>query len=107
MANASRAVWANLYASCGPSRIERYRNNERIRREISPNLVDRMAFGTTGPEALNSESARWFSGVSQMGSSVLRLKMRVFHLCNMSAFYTAMYNKPIAHVRKPLVLSRR
>ena len=66
-----------------------------------------MAFGTTWPEALNAEINRWLSGVVQMHASVLRLKLRVSHLCNMIAICAAMYNKTIAHVRKPLVLSRR
>ena len=87
--NASRAVWEHLYAACGPSKIEWYLNNERIRRAISPHLVPHMAFGTTGSEALNAEVKRWFSHINQMHASVLRLKVRVFQLCNLAAFWPA------------------
>ena len=62
----------HLYAACGPSKIEWYLNNERIRREIIPNLADRVAFGATGPVALNAEIKRWFSGVVQMHASVFK-----------------------------------
>ena len=104
--NASRAVWEHLYAACEPSKIEWYLNNERIRMAISPHLVAHMAFGTTGSEALNSEVNRWFSHINQMRATVLMLKLRVFQLCNLAAFCSDMYNKTIAQVRKPLVLSR-
>ena len=104
--NASRAVWEHLYAACDPAKIEWYLNNERIRMSISPHLADHMAFGTTGSEAMNSEVKRWFAQINQMRASVLRLKLRVFQLCNLAAFCSAMYNKTIRQVRKPLVLSR-
>ena len=105
--NASRAVWEHLYAACSPSKIEWYLNNERIRMAISPHLADHMAFGTTGSEALNAEIKRWFSGVVQMHASILKLKLRVFHLRSLIAFCSAMYNRTIVQVRKPLVVSRR
>ena len=54
--------------------------------EISPHLVDHMAFGKTGSEALNSEVKRRFAHINQMRASVLRLHLRVFQLCNMAAF---------------------
>ena len=73
---------------------------------ISPSLVDHMAFGATGSDAMNGATKRWFCGVVQMNASFLRLKLRVFHLRNMSAFRSAMYNKTIAHVRNPLVFIR-
>ena len=66
-----------------------------------------MAFGITWPEARNAEINRRFTGVVQMHASALRLKLRVFHLFNVNAFCSAMYNKAIAQVRKPLVPGRR
>ena len=84
--NASRAALEHLHAACEPSKIERYLNNERIRMAIRQNLVDQMAIGATGTDAMYGEAKRWFSGVVRMRASVLRLRLRVFHLCNMVAF---------------------
>ena len=70
-ANASRAGWEHLYDACDPSKIERYLNNKRISMAISPHLVDPMASGATGSEAMSSEINRRFSNIIQTRASVL------------------------------------
>ena len=73
---------------------------------ISPNLVGRMGFWTTGTDEMNSEISRFFANTVQMRASVLRLKLRVFELCNMATFRSDMHNKTSAQVRMPLALIR-
>ena len=67
-----------------------------------------MAFGATGPEALNADLNRWFSGVFHM-------RARRFRNCSSAFFIFVTWEpsdrlcteRPLPHVRKPLVLSRR
>ena len=70
-----RPVKRHLFDACSPSGSEWYLNNERIRRDATPQLVNYMARGATGSEALNAELKRWFHGIAHMRPSTMRLEL--------------------------------
>ena len=74
-----------LTAACGAGDIERYLNNERIRRAISQRASEFMAVGATGSEALGAELKKWFGRIAQLHAPILKLKLRIFHMAKLSA----------------------
>ena len=102
----NRYVWGRLYSACAPETVEWYLNNERIRRRISNEMIEFMAFGTTGSEAVNAELKAWFGRIVSMHAPILRLKLRIFHVCKLSAFCSAKYNATTVQERHPMVMAR-
>ena len=45
-----------------------------------------MAFGTTGSDAVNAELKAWFDRGVNIRSQILRLKLRIFRVCKLTAF---------------------
>ena len=101
-----RRIGDLLCAPCGAETIERHLNNERIRDEVDPPIREYMDVGTTGPDALESELKRWFPGISQIHSSAIRLKLRVFQICNLMSFISAMYGRTAVQIRLRLAPAR-
>ena len=81
-----RSVGELLCASCNSETIERHINNERIRKEIGPSILEYMAVGATGPEALSAELKHWFVGINRLRAPIMRPKLRVSHLSKLLAF---------------------
>ena len=100
----NRYVWGHLYAASPPKTAEWYLNNERIRRIIRKDLLEFMAFGTTGSEAVNSEIKAWFGRIVNIHAPILRLKLRIFHAAKLMAFCSAKYNEATSHERQGTVM---
>ena len=101
-----RSVGELLCASCNAETIEWHINNERIRKEIDPSILEFMAVGTTGSEALNAELKHWFVGINHLHATTMRLKLRVFHISKLLAFCSAMYDRTAVQIRQSVLLAR-
>ena len=79
-------MYGHLYSERAPKTVERYLNNERIHRRIIKAILEFMAFGTTGPQAVNAEIKARFGRIVSTHAPILRMKLRIFHVCKLSAF---------------------
>ena len=93
-------------SACGAGNIERYLNNERIRRAIRPKLSEFMAVGATGSEALNAEIKKRLGGIVLLRAPILKMKLRIFHLAKLNAFCSARFNQTTYQIRQNCVLAR-
>ena len=100
----NRYVWEHLQTACSPKTVERYLNNERIRRRVRKDLLEFMAFGTTGSEAVNAELKAWFGRVVHIHAPILRLKLRIFQVSKLMAFCSAKYNETTSQERQSMVM---
>ena len=101
----NRYVCDHLYSECAPKTAEWYLGSERIRRRISKELLEFMAVGTTGPDAVNAELKAWFGRIVSIHAPILRMKLRIFRVCRLSAFCSAKYNATTAQERNPMVMA--
>ena len=81
-----RTIGELLCASCNPETIGWHIDNERIRKEIDPSILEYMEAGATGSEALNAELGHWFFGIKRLHAPAMRLKIRVFHMWKLLTF---------------------
>ena len=102
----ARQIGDLMCASCDPETIEWHLNNERIRKEIDHPILEFMAVGATGSEALNSELKHRSAGINQLHASTMRLKLRVSQLSKLLAFSSAMYDRTAVQMRQCVVLAR-
>ena len=71
-----------------PRNIERYLNNERIRRRISRRCLRCLSVGTTDAGGLSAELRHRFNGIVELRAPILIHKLRFAHfkiLCSCSA----------------------
>ena len=81
-----------------------YLNNARIRRPIIKDLLKFMAFGTSGPEAVRAELKAWYGRVVNIRAPIISLKLRIIHVCTLTAFCSANYNTTKVRGRQPVVI---
>ena len=62
--------------------------------------------GATGSEALNAELKHWFVGINHLHATIMKLKLRVFHLSKLLAFCSDMYDRTAAQIRQSVLLAR-
>ena len=98
-------VRVHLHRITEPGNIEWLLNNERIRRNLSPNPKRILCVGTTGVEALNAELKRWFNGIVELHAPILRLKLRVFALAKLLTFCSSMRYETTVQKKQTHLLS--
>ena len=70
-----------------PDRIEWLLNNSRLRSTLPASALHLLPSGTTANEALHAELNSWFRQIQQVHRSTLQLKLAVFHLARLLAWY--------------------
>ena len=95
----------HLHSEYAPKTVDWYLENERIRRPISRGLLEFMAFGATGSEAVNAELKSWFGRVVNIHAPIISLELRIFHFCKLDSFCSARYNAATAQERHPMVMA--
>ena len=101
-----RSVGELICALRNSETIELQINNERIRKEIAPPILEYMAAGTTGVEALGAELKHWFVGVNHLHAPIVRLNRRVPHVSKLLTFRPAMYDRTDVQIRQSFLLAR-
>ena len=100
-----KTVSHHIYLRTDPKNIERYLNDERIRRSINPECVEFLAVGTTGVEGLNAEIRHWFNGIVETHAPILRLKLRIFAIGKLMRFFSAMEDETTTQIKQTHLLS--
>ena len=73
-------------------------------RYITPKCLEFLAVGTTGVEGLGAEIRHLFSGIVEMHAPILRLKLRIFPLCVLICFFSAVENETTTQIKQAYIL---
>ena len=88
-----------------PGNIARYLNNERIRRLISRRCQRFLAVGATGAEGLIEELRHRFNGIVELRAPILMLILRIFPICKLMCFWSAVNRGANTQVKQTYILS--
>ena len=102
--HSNRRVQDHLRSACGAENIEWLLSNERIRKVASRKIRKFMCFVTTWSGETNSEVKRRLRGISHIHAPTMRAKLRIFHITELIAITSALYNPTAIQMRKGLAL---
>jgi hypothetical protein len=89
-----------------PGRAEWLMNHQRQRQRMSPEEAKLAPIGTTANEGLHFELNTWFRTIVRLHQTLLRLKLRMFHLYKLILHNSALYRPTTVQVPQA-ILGRR